>query len=170
MNIIAAKSSDGTEPMPSESLGRPFLTTGNGTNGSQTLCQSYSKFSQISLIWTLIATLSGLPTLSTDPRALLKQATHVKNTQNKMDPLDVVLALLVCNTAVLAGMAHIHPSKATVSLEQSDAQEENQEKDFTCLSMVPNSRWTKKVNVRVKVTKVKEKIGQKAKEKVEDSY
>jgi len=34
--------------------------------------------------------------------------------------------------------------------------------------MVPNSRWRKEANVRVKVMKVKEKIGQKAKEKVED--
>ena len=159
---------DGTEPIPPELIGGPFLTTGNGTNGSRTLRQSYSRFSQISLIWTLVTTLSGLPTLSTDPRALLEQATHVQNTQDEMDPLDAVLALLVHNMEVLAGMAHIHPSKATVSLEQSDAQEENQEKDFTCLSMVPNPRRRKEVNVRVKVTKVEKKIRQKAKEKVED--
>jgi len=112
--------------------------------------------------------LNGLPTLSTDPRALLEQATHVQNTQDEMDPLDMVLALLVRNMEVLAGMAHVHPSKATVSLKQLDAQKENQEKDFTHLSMVSKSRRRKEANIRVKVTKVEEKIGQKAKEKVED--
>ena len=159
---------DRTEPIPPEPIGGPFSTTSNGTNGSQTLCQSYLRFSQISLIQTLVAMLSGLPTLSTDPRALLEQSTCVQNTQDEMDPLDVVLALLVHNMEVLAGMIHVHPSKATVFLEQSDAQEGNQEKDFTCLSMVPNSRQRKEANVRVKVMKVEKKIRQKAKGKVED--
>jgi len=113
--------------------------------------------------------LSGLPTFSTLPRALLEQATHVPNTQDEMDPLDAVLALLVHNMEVLAGMAHVHPSKATVSLEQSDAQEKNQEKNFTHLSIVPNPRQRKEANIRIKVTKVEEKIRQKAKEKIEDS-
>ena len=38
---------------------------------------------------------------STDPRELLDQATHAKNTQDEMDPLDAVLALFVHNTEVL---------------------------------------------------------------------
>jgi hypothetical protein len=82
-----------------------------------------------------------------------------------MDPLDAVLALLVRNTEVLAGMTHAHPSKATISLEQSDTREENQENDFTRLSTIPNPRRRKEANVRVKAMKV----GQKAREKVEDN-
>ena len=135
MDTIAAKGSDGMGPMPPELLGKPLLTT-----GSSTLHQSYSRFSHISLIRTLITTLSGLLMPLTDLRELLDQAIHAKNTQDKMDPLDVVLTLLVHNTEILAGMTHAHPSKVTISLEQSNTWEENQEKDFTHLSTILNPR------------------------------
>jgi hypothetical protein len=153
-------------PVP---LAAPVTAVDEGSSTSEAaLHESLSLFSQISLIRTLITTMAAhsIPTTMMDTKTLFfKRIAHHEDTQGRMAAMDAVLALLVRNAEVLAGMAHIEPHRATV-VQEPNVFEEALENDFTRLSAIANPRRRKatvKANVKGQKVVETEDKGQKTK-------
>ena len=163
MQIGKLDSSDGTGPMLLKSVDEPLSTEAASGTSEATLHERLSLFSQISLIRTLFATMVAQSTpAAMDGKAFsLKRIAHHEDTQGQMAAMDAVLALLVRNAEVLAGMAHIQPHQATV-FQNTITSEEVLEKDFTRLSAIANPR-RRKPNVKGEMVVENEVKGQKRK-------